>query len=304
VELVADCEKLIVVVKQLGTNSTSVGENEIGQNQSCQVTEKDKLYILSGQYPHRIVFKKKEEEKSKVEKSSSGSKPKCSGKISDFFGGKPNVETGNLKRKHTDREKDGAGKRFKFDDVSNSTDKHNGSGKTTDISGGKSNVQTPKRKHSENGGGGDGEDGDGKKMKSDEESDSDDDEKHKAFVEEQFKLMKNMAEAKQVFFYLIIQLIILQTKGRRISPHCQTSGCMLFLSWVSKMYWRITRPMDGMIDRAQQVKGSKYCNINLYLEHMCEVSDSTIHFMDFLKLHLVSPLFVVTILYNQPTCLV
>ncbi|XP_064641218.1 bifunctional polynucleotide phosphatase/kinase-like [Lineus longissimus] len=136
-------------------------------NNTIHVTGNEKLCILSGQYPHKVIFKLKEKEASQSKSSSNTnttlSNSKESGKISDFFGGKSNIQKGNLKRKHSETEQVGAGKRLKSE----------------------SNVQggNLKRKNCENG-----------KGCADEASDSED-EKHKAYVEEQLKLMQAMAQA-------------------------------------------------------------------------------------------------------------
>ncbi|KAG9471148.1 hypothetical protein GDO78_015681, partial [Eleutherodactylus coqui] len=120
VELVANVERKVVRVTQMGTNPTSVGEVKLKAGESTLMSENDTLYMVNALYPYTVVFNNespRNTEKPKVphrvskKPASAAASPKKT--ITDFF----NAEMSES-NKRTQREEDGklepSGKRTKF----------------------------------------------------------------------------------------------------------------------------------------------------------------------------------------------
>jgi len=57
VELTAECSRRKVKVKQIGHNMSSVNGSDIGKDEETTMGTDSTLFVLSGQYPHKICFK-------------------------------------------------------------------------------------------------------------------------------------------------------------------------------------------------------------------------------------------------------
>lgn len=93
VELVANIEKRIVRVTQLGPNPTTVGEVNLKQGESTLMNGDQTLYMVNSVYPYTLVFNNEspqnftlaEKHKTLNKKRGPAASPKTT--ITDFFGG-------------------------------------------------------------------------------------------------------------------------------------------------------------------------------------------------------------------------
>jgi len=61
VEITADCIKCTALIKQLGSNFCYVDETPLVKGQTVTVKQNKVIYLLKGEYPHRITFNIKNE---------------------------------------------------------------------------------------------------------------------------------------------------------------------------------------------------------------------------------------------------
>ncbi|XP_005090552.1 bifunctional polynucleotide phosphatase/kinase [Aplysia californica] len=83
VELTADCAKRKVKVKQLGANLSAVDGNPIGKDKEIVIGSRSTLFILSGQYPHKITFKSDSFSKENKPKETSEAETSDPGKVNE-----------------------------------------------------------------------------------------------------------------------------------------------------------------------------------------------------------------------------
>ena len=106
VEITADCIKCRATVRQLGNNSCYFHDRPVAKGDTVILKQNEVIYLLNAQYPHRVIFKAGDDDKT----------------MNDPASAKVKGSKSRKRPQNEESESETVTKRLRQDDISNSDD--------------------------------------------------------------------------------------------------------------------------------------------------------------------------------------